>query len=75
LLAITKVDKLKPMRRAARLRELGAAIDLPAANVIATSSEKRIGLDELWRAIDTTIEAAGGAGGDVGDYSPPLDQG
>ena len=58
LLAITKIDKLKPMRRAARLRALKATIDLPAANVIATSSEKRIGLDELWRAIDATVDEA-----------------
>ncbi len=55
LLAITKVDKLKPMRRAARLRELAQAIDLPAERVVATSSEARIGLDELWRAIDAAI--------------------
>jgi GTP-binding protein len=58
LLAITKVDKLKPMRRAARLREVRLAIDLPAANVIATSAESGIGLDELWRAIDATIAQA-----------------
>jgi GTP-binding protein len=56
ILAITKVDKLKPMRRAERLRALKATIDLPAANVIATSSEARIGLDELWRAIDAMID-------------------
>jgi GTP-binding protein len=65
LLAITKIDKLKPMRRAARLRALKATIDLPAANVIATSSEKRIGLDELWWAIDTTVDEAS-VSGDVG---------
>jgi len=58
LLAITKVDKLKPMRRAARLREFKQAIDLPAANVIATSSETRLGLDDLWKAIDATVSAA-----------------
>ncbi len=55
LLAITKVDKLKPMRRAARLRELTQTIDLPAGCVIATSSEARIGLEELWQAIDASI--------------------
>ncbi len=60
LLAITKIDKLKPMRRAARLRELKQVIDLPAANVIATSAEARIGLGELWKAIDAAI-AAGAA--------------
>ena len=57
LLAITKIDKLKPMRRAARLRELKQSIDLPAANVITTSAEARIGLDELWKLIDATIAA------------------
>jgi GTP-binding protein len=55
LLAITKIDKLKPMRRAKRLRELKQSIDLPAANVIATSSETRVGIDELWKAIDATV--------------------
>jgi GTP-binding protein len=58
LLAITKIDKLKPMRRAARLRVLKGAIDLPASNVIATSSEAGIGLDELWKAIDATVAEA-----------------
>ncbi len=58
LLAITKIDKLKPMRRGARLRELKKTIDLPAAQVIATSAEAGIGLDELWKAIDATIDAA-----------------
>ena len=58
LLAITKIDKLKPMRRAARLRALKAGIDLPAANVIATSAETGIGLDELWKAIDATVAEA-----------------
>jgi GTP-binding protein len=56
LLAITKIDKLKPMRRAARLRELKKAINLPAANVIATSAEASIGLEELWKAIDVAID-------------------
>jgi len=58
LLAITKVDKLKPMRRAERLRELRRAIDLPAASVIATSAEAGIGLDDLWKAIDATVALA-----------------
>jgi len=39
------------------LRELKAGIDLPAAKVIATSAEARIGLDELWKAIDATVAA------------------
>ncbi len=58
LLVITKIDKLIPMRRAARLRELRSTLDLPAACVIPTSAEKRIDLDELWKAIDAAIAAA-----------------
>ncbi len=52
VLAITKVDKLKPMRRKARLNELKKSIELSKTRVIATSAEKRIGIDDLWRAID-----------------------
>jgi GTP-binding protein len=52
LLALTKVDKLKPMRRAARVRELRARAGLPAGRVIPTSAEKGLGIAELWRALD-----------------------
>jgi GTP-binding protein len=51
LVALTKVDKLKPMRRAARIRELRGQLDLPADRVIPTSAQSGQGLDELWRAI------------------------
>ncbi len=51
VVAITKCDKLKPMRRAKRIRELRAQIPLPQEQVIATSAQKRIGIHELWRAI------------------------
>ena len=52
LVAVTKVDKLKPMRRAQRLRELKAQIALPAGRVIATSATSGVGMDELWGALD-----------------------
>ncbi len=55
LLALTKVDKLKPMRRAARVRELTAQSGLAPARVIATSAETGTGIAELWRAIDTRL--------------------
>ena len=55
---VTKVDKLKTMRRKKRLAELRAQLDagLPAAvssgaRLIATSAQSRQGLDEVWRAI------------------------
>ena len=59
LVAVTKTDKLKPMRRAQRLRELRAQSGLPAARVIATSAETGVGMEDLWRALDA--DAAGGA--------------
>ncbi len=55
LLALTKSDKLKPMRRAQRARELARAADLPAERVIATSAEKGIGIAQLWSAIDALV--------------------
>jgi len=55
ILALTKVDKLKPMRRAARIRELKTAVPLPKPRVVATSAEKGLGIDDLWRAIDERL--------------------
>ncbi|MBT40284.1 MAG: YihA family ribosome biogenesis GTP-binding protein [Deltaproteobacteria bacterium] len=51
LVAFTKCDKLKPMRRAARVRELRGQLCLPAARVVPTSAEKGLGIAELWEAI------------------------
>ena len=58
LVAGTKADKLKPMRRAQRLRDLRAQIGLPAARVIATSAESGAGMDELWQAIQAQTAGA-----------------
>jgi GTP-binding protein len=55
LVAVTKADKLRPMRRAARLRELRAQLGLPGAGVVATSAETGLGIAELWRAIDAQL--------------------
>jgi GTP-binding protein len=55
ILALTKSDKLKPMRRAQRVAELRRAIDLPDDRVVATSAEKGLGLEELWHAIDALL--------------------
>jgi GTP-binding protein len=51
LLALTKCDKLKPMRRAARVKLLRGQLGLPAARVVATSARTGLGIPELWRAI------------------------
>jgi GTP-binding protein len=51
LVVLTKIDKLKPMRRKARLRALQKQIGDSASRVLATSSEVGIGMDELWKTI------------------------
>lgn len=51
VLALTKIDKLKPMRRAARIRVMKQSIELPSVQVIPTSAGKKIGLGELWKAV------------------------
>jgi GTP-binding protein len=63
LVALTKSDKLKPMRRAQRVRGLRAEIGSSPAAVIATSATRGTGIVELWRAID---EGRGGGPGAVG---------
>ena len=55
LVALTKVDKLKPMRRAARVRALRAQLGLPAARVLPTSAEKGFGIEDLRRAIEAHL--------------------
>jgi len=57
LIALTKCDKLKPMRRAQRVKTLKAEVAKFAATrgldipVIATSSSSGQGIDDLWRAV------------------------
>ena len=55
LVALTKADKLKPMRRAERVRRLRAQAALPSGRVVATSAEKGIGVTELWSGIDALL--------------------
>ena len=56
LVAITKVDKLKPMRRAKRLRELKAQLPIVPARVVPTSAETGEGMDALWTAIRQRLQ-------------------
>ncbi len=56
LVALTKCDKLKPMRRAGRLREHAGAFGLPPERLLATSAESGLGLGALWGAIDAALE-------------------
>ena len=56
LIALTKCDKLKPMRRAERVRVQRGALALPTERVIATSAQTGQGIPDLWRAIDAACQ-------------------
>ena len=53
--ALTKCDKLKPMRRAQRVRVLKQQTGLAKSHVIATSAQSGDGMQELWAAIDGLV--------------------
>ena len=55
ILALTKSDKLKPMRRAQRVAEMRRAANLADDLVVATSAEKGFGIEELWHSIDALL--------------------
>ncbi len=63
MVALTKADKLKAMRRKARVGALKRQLDLPELDseaygkprVQTTSSQAGIGIDELWRTIKDAI--------------------
>jgi GTP-binding protein len=52
---LTKGDKLKPMRRAKRAKELRAQLGNRSVPVLLTSSQARQGVHELWAAIRATV--------------------
>ena len=59
LVALTKADKFKAMRRKERVKKLKGQLDLPQLDTEAygkvrsqtTSSQSKIGMEELWRTI------------------------
>jgi GTP-binding protein len=51
LVVLTKADKLAPMQRARRAKELCRVFAQPADRVITTSAEQGLGVSELWRAL------------------------
>ena len=56
LLVFTKADKLKNMQRKKRVAVLRAQLGERKVTNIVTSSEKRQGLDEVWRSIRECTE-------------------
>jgi GTP-binding protein len=57
MMVLTKVDKLKPMRRKARIAALARELDAPARALLPTSSHSGEGIDRLWRQIFEMIES------------------
>jgi GTP-binding protein len=55
LVGVTKCDKEKPMRRAARLRALAEAY--AGHELVATSAQTKDGIDALWKAIDARLSS------------------
>lgn len=55
IVALTKSDKFKPMRRKQRIAELKRQIVAPTGGIVATSSEKKDGLEDLWKAVHRLI--------------------
>jgi GTP-binding protein len=56
LVAITKADKLKTMRRGQRVRVLREDFGLAADRVIATSAQSGLGIAELWKALLARVD-------------------
>ncbi len=52
LVALTKTDKLKPMRRAERVRKLRRQLASSVEEVIVTSAHTGVGIADLWRSVD-----------------------
>ena len=51
LVVLTKADKLAPMQRAQRVRELCRVFAQPADRLLTTSAERGVGVSELWSAL------------------------
>lgn len=58
LVAITKTDKLKQMRRAKRVKEVKSQLLIAPARAIPTSSQTGDGIEQLWRAILERVDDA-----------------
>ena len=57
--ALTKVDKLKPMRRQQRVQGVRGQLGLSDDRLVSTSAETGQGIDALWRVILDRLEERG----------------
>lgn len=60
LVALTKADKLKTMRRGQRVRALREDLGLAPDRVIVTSAHTGLGIPELWKALLARLDGAPG---------------
>lgn len=51
VVALTKADKLKPMKRKARIQSLKKKLKAPTYAVLPTSSQSGDGINELWQQV------------------------
>ncbi len=56
MVVLTKIDKLKPMRRKARIAKLKQSLPRGTADFVAVSSQNGDGIESLWRYIHKKIE-------------------
>jgi len=71
--ALTKCDRLKPGRRAARVRALASAFGLPPERVVPTSARTGGGLDALWRLLTHACPDKGGRSSEPDERASPAD--
>ena len=57
LIALTKADKLSRKQQADRTTAIAGALDMPPDQIIATSSLKKLGIDDLRRSIGALLES------------------
>ncbi|MBW2291040.1 MAG: YihA family ribosome biogenesis GTP-binding protein [Deltaproteobacteria bacterium] len=56
LVVLTKVDKLKPLKRKARIKALEKGLEAPTQAFLPTSCKSGEGIDRLWRQIYQMIQ-------------------
>ena len=54
-MVVTKADKLKPMRRGKRLKELASQLGRDGTALVGTSAQTRQGIDDVWKVIHRRV--------------------
>ncbi|MFT5686878.1 MAG: GTP-binding protein [Myxococcota bacterium] len=56
MVVATKIDRLGPSRRKAKLAKLAEGLGVPVKDVLPFSSTKRMGINVVWRRIDSVVK-------------------